>query len=82
MFHVGLDIHTRHISICALDEKGQVAHRPRVRGIQDMLRVLPGRFEVCYEARGCYALLMNKLLSMRMAKASQCHPANVSASLS
>jgi len=53
MFHVGFDIHTRHISICALDEKGQVAQRSRVRGIQDMLRVLaglPGRFEVCYEA--------------------------------
>jgi len=53
MFHVGLDIHTKHISICALDEKGQVAHRSRVRGIQDMLRVLtglPDRFEVCYEA--------------------------------
>src|SRR5262245_40234904 len=53
MFHVGLDIHTKHISISALDEKGQVVHRSRVRGIQDMLRVLqglPGRFEVCYEA--------------------------------
>jgi hypothetical protein len=24
MFHVGLDIHTKRISICALDEKGQV----------------------------------------------------------
>ena len=53
MFHVGLDIHTKRISICALDEKGQVVHRSQVRGIQDMLRVLtglPGPFEVCYEA--------------------------------
>ncbi len=53
MFHVGLDIHTKHISICALDERGQVVHRSRVRAIQDMLRVLqglPDRFEVCYEA--------------------------------
>jgi transposase len=53
MFHVGLDIHTKHIAICALDEKGQVAHRSQVRSIQDMVRVLtslPDRFEVCYEA--------------------------------
>ena len=53
MFHVGLDIHTKRISICALDEKGQVVHRSQVRGIQDLVRVLtglPDRFEVCYEA--------------------------------
>src|SRR4051812_17433763 len=53
MFHVGLDIHTKHIAICALDEKGQVVHRSQVRGIQDMVRVLnslPDRFQVCYEA--------------------------------
>ncbi len=53
LLHVGLDSHTKRISICALDEKGQVAHRSRARAIQDMPRVLqglPGRFEVCYEA--------------------------------
>jgi transposase len=53
MFHVGLDIHTKRIAICALDEKGQVVLRSQVRSIQDMVRVLtglPDRFEVCYEA--------------------------------
>src|SRR5689334_4769686 len=53
MFHVGLDIHTKRIAICVLDEKGQVVHRSQVRGIQDLVRVLtglPDRFEVCYEA--------------------------------
>jgi transposase len=53
MFHVGLDIHTKHISICALNETGQVAQRCRVRSIEEMLHVLqglPDRFEVCYEA--------------------------------
>jgi len=53
MFYVGLDIHTKHISICALSETGQVAHRSRVRGIEEMLQTLkglPDRFEVCYEA--------------------------------
>ena len=53
MFHVGLDIHTKHISICALNETGQVVQRCRVRSIEEMLRILqglPDRFEVCYEA--------------------------------
>jgi transposase len=53
MFHVGLDIHSKRISICALNETGQVIHRSQVRSIEEMLRVLEGlpeRFEVCYEA--------------------------------
>jgi transposase len=53
MYHVGLDIHTKHIALCALDEKGQVVHRSQVRSIEEMLRTLkefPDRFEVCYEA--------------------------------
>jgi transposase len=53
MFYVGLDIHTKHISICALSEVGQVVHRSRVRSIAEMaqtLKGLPDRFEVCYEA--------------------------------
>jgi hypothetical protein len=53
MFHVGLDIHTKRISICALNEKGQVVLRSQVRSIQDLVRVhtdLPDRFQVCYEA--------------------------------
>ena len=53
MLHVGLDIHTTRISICALNETGQVAHRSQVRGIEEMLRALkglPDRSEVCYEA--------------------------------
>src|ERR1700756_4705667 len=53
MFYVGLDVHTKHISICALSATGQVVHRSRVRSIEEMLRLLkglPDRFEVCYEA--------------------------------
>lgn len=42
MFHVGLDIHTKHISICALSETGQVAHRSRVRSIEEMMLILKG----------------------------------------
>jgi transposase len=53
VFYVGLDISTKRIAICALDDKGQVVHRSQARSLQDMLRVLaglPDRFEVCYEA--------------------------------
>jgi hypothetical protein len=31
MLYFGLDIHTKHISICAPSEAGQVTHRSRVR---------------------------------------------------
>ena len=53
MFHVGLDIHSTRITICALDERGQVVRRAQVRTIEEMLatlKALPDRFEVCYEA--------------------------------
>lgn len=53
MFHVGLDIHSTRISICVLNETGQVVHRAQVSGIEEMLATLkglPDRFEVCYEA--------------------------------
>jgi transposase len=53
MLYVGLDIHSRHISVCVLNETGQFVHRTRVRTIDQMMRILerlPDRFEVCYEA--------------------------------
>lgn len=53
MFHVGLDIHSTRISICALNDTGQVTHRSQLRSIEEMLsalRSLLHRFEVCYEA--------------------------------
>src|ERR687886_1506572 len=53
MLYVGLDIHTKHIAVCVLSETGQVVRRARVRGVDEMLRLLKGlpeRFEVCYEA--------------------------------
>lgn len=53
MYYVGLDIHTKRISICVLNETGQLVRRCQVRGIEEMLAALkglPDRFEVCYEA--------------------------------
>lgn len=52
MLYVGLDIHSKHISICVLDENGKLDSRWRVRAVDQMLEVLgklPGRFAVCYE---------------------------------
>ena len=53
MFYVGLDIHSKHVSICVLDENGKVVRRTKVRTIHEALSSLerlPDRFEVCYEA--------------------------------
>jgi transposase len=53
MFYVGLDIHSKRISLCVLSGTGQVVRRYQVRTIEEMMRILEGlteRFEVCYEA--------------------------------
>lgn len=53
MLYVGLDIHSKHITVCVLDENGKVARRRQVRTIDEMMQLveqLPDRFEVCYEA--------------------------------
>jgi transposase len=53
MFHVGLDIHSKRISICVLGTTGQGACRAQVRTIDEIMRILealPDRFEVGYEA--------------------------------
>src|SRR5262245_32309177 len=76
MFYVGLDIHTKHISICALSETGQVAHRSRVRSIAEMLQILKGlvdRFEVCYEASCGYGHF-HDLLQPLAARVLVAHP--------
>jgi transposase len=76
MFYVGLDIHTKHISICALSETGQVAHRSRVRSIEEMMQILkglPDRFEVCYEASCGYGHF-HDLLRPLAARVLVAHP--------
>lgn len=53
MLYVGLDIHSKHISICVLDENGKLFRRAQVRSIHEMMSLLerlPDRFEVGYEA--------------------------------
>lgn len=64
MFYVGLDIHSRQITICVLDANGQVFRRCQVRQIDqmmDFLERLPGRWGVCYEASTGYGMYFEML---------------------
>jgi transposase len=79
MLFVGLDIHSTRISICALNQTGQVVHRSQVRGIDDLLRALGGlgdRFEVCYEASCGYGHY-HDLLRPLAARVLVAHPAHL-----
>ena len=40
MLYVGLDIHIKHIALCVLSEAGHVVQRARVRGLEELLRLL------------------------------------------
>jgi transposase len=76
MYYVGLDIHTKRISICVLSETGQLVRRCQVRGIEEMLNTLkglPGRFEVCYEASCGYGHY-HDLLKPLAARVLVAHP--------
>jgi len=76
MLYVGLDIHTKHIALCVLSETGQVVQRARVRGLEEMLRLLkglPDQFEVCYEASCGYGHY-HDLLQPLAARVLVAHP--------
>jgi transposase len=76
MLYVGLDIHTKHIALCVLSQTGQVVQRARVRGLEEMLRILkglPDRFEVCYEASCGYGHY-HDLLQPLAARVLVAHP--------
>jgi transposase len=76
MLYVGLDIHSKRISLCVLNEAGQVVHRSQVRTIDQMMRILeglPDRFEVCYEASCGYGHF-HDLLSPIAARVLVAHP--------
>ena len=79
MYYVGLDIHSRHISICVLNETGQFVHRTRVRTIDQMMRILeqlPDRFEVCYEASCGYGHYHDLMLPLA-ARVLVAHPGHL-----
>jgi transposase len=76
MLYVGLDIHSRRIAICVLNQTGQVARRAQVRTLDEMMRILealPDRFEVCYEASCGYGHY-HDLLRPIAARVTVAHP--------
>jgi hypothetical protein len=76
MFYVGLDIHSKRISVSVLSETGQVVRRTRVRTIEEIMRILeglPDRFDVCYEASCGYGHY-HDLLRPVAARLTVAHP--------
>src|SRR5262249_61551290 len=65
MLYVGLDIHSKHIALCVLSDKGELVCRAQMRGLEALLNILqglPDRFEVCYEVSyGHYHELLRPL---------------------
>jgi transposase len=79
MFYVGLDIHSKHVTICVLDENGKLFRRAQVRTIQETLDVLgrlPDRFEVCYEASCGYGFYHDALRPLA-ARVVVAHPGHL-----
>lgn len=67
MFYVGLDIHTKQITVCVLDGNGKVHRRCQVRRADELvplLRDLPDRFEVCFEASTGYGRFFEMLTTL------------------
>ena len=67
MFYVGLDIHTKHITICVLNDNGRVHERCTVRQVDQLMRFLeklPDRFRVCYEASTGYGRFFELLTTV------------------
>jgi transposase len=79
MFYVGLDVHSKHVTICVLDENGKVFLRAQVRTIHETLGVLerlPDRFEVCYEASCGYGFYHDALRPLA-ARVVVAHPGHL-----
>ena len=64
MFYVGLDVHSKQITICVLNCDGKVHQRCTVRSLAELIVVLqrlPGPFEACYEASTGYGAVFETL---------------------
>lgn len=67
MFYVGLDIHTKHITVCVLNENGKVHERCTVRQVDQLMQFLqrlPDRFRVCFEASTGYGRFFELLTTV------------------
>ena len=64
MFHVGLDVHLRSITVCILDRNGRTFQRctvPSIGDVVELLRRLPRPCQVCFEASTGYGFVFEKL---------------------
>lgn len=67
MFYVGLDVHSKQITVCVLDERGnrvRLTEVGTVAELERLLRNLGDRLEVCFEAScgyGWYFDLLRKI---------------------
>lgn len=76
MFYVGLDIHSKSITVCVLNGDGKVHRRCTVRQIDQMMAVLEGLpepFQVCYEASTGYGVFF-EILSKVADHVAVAHP--------
>jgi len=67
MFHVGLDVHLKYITVCVLDRHGKVYRRCTLNSIVEViaeLEKLPEPFQVCYEASTGYGFIYESLLTV------------------
>lgn len=67
MYHVGLDIHLKYITVCILNDNGKIHHRctlSSIHDVADLLRRLPGPCRVCFEASTGYGFYFEALLGV------------------
>ena len=76
MLYVGLDIHIKNIFICILNDNGKIERQLKVRQVDQMMNVLkklPDRFAVCYEASCGYGH-DHELLTPLATRVAVAHP--------
>jgi len=64
MFHVGLDVHLKYITVCILNHNGKVHQRCTLHSIGEVVELLvslPGPCQVCYEASTGYGFVFEAL---------------------
>jgi hypothetical protein len=64
MFYVGLDLHSKQITVCILDDNGKVVERSQVRQLdqlQQRLARIPAPFEFGFEASCGYGAFVELL---------------------
>ena len=65
MFHVGLDVHLKYTTVCILNADGKVHHQCQANSIfqvVQLLKDLPGRCQVCFEASTGYGFIFDLLV--------------------